>query len=56
MYVFKLTQLLPPCLVMYSKITDISKKISIAWKKLKPEDREKWNLIAKKDKVRVFIA
>jgi len=37
-----------------SKITDISKKISIAWKKLKPEDREKWNLIAKKDKVGVF--
>jgi len=34
------------------KITDISKKISIAWKKLKPEDREKWNLIAKKDKER----
>jgi hypothetical protein len=34
------------------KITDISKKISIAWKKLDPEERVKWNLIAKKDKER----
>jgi hypothetical protein len=40
--------------IISKKITDISKKISIAWKKLDPEERVKWNLIAKKDKVRII--
>lgn len=34
------------------KITDISKRISQAWKDLSPSERQKWNLIAKKDKER----
>lgn len=34
------------------KITDISKRISTAWKNLKPDERAKWNHIANKDKVR----
>ena len=37
------------------QITDISKRISQAWKMLPPDDRMKWDLIAKKDKER-FLA
>lgn len=37
------------------KITDISKRISSAWKALPPDERSKWDLIARKDKER-FIA